>query len=73
MAEQPLVTIFSGPGEDTYRVRVLLPDTNRTMTLHWTGNYDNAVDYIEENCWYDEPCTPDEFRAAYKQCRQGGK
>lgn len=72
MAEQPLVTVFPGPGEDTYRVRVLLPDCNRTMTLHWTGNYDNAVDYIEEHCPFDEPVSPDEFRAAYKQCK-GGK
>lgn len=71
MAEQPLVTIFDGPGEDTYRVRVLLPDCE-PMTLGWFGDYDGAVEYIRENCRYDEPCTPDEFRQAYKQCK-GGK
>ena len=70
MAEQPKVTIMPGPG-DSYRVRELAPDC-LPLTLGWFGDYDNAVDYIREECDEDEPCTPDEFRAAYKQCK-GGK
>jgi hypothetical protein len=64
------VTIFPGPG-DSFRVRELEPDC-LAVTLGWFGDYDNAVDYIRENCDADDACSPDEFRQAYRQCR-GGK
>lgn len=71
MAEQPLVTIFSGPGE-AYRVRTLEPGCE-AQTQAWTSDYDQAVEFIRDNYDEEQACSPDEFRQAYKQCRQGGK
>lgn len=72
MAEQPAkVTIFPGPGENTYRVRTLEPGCE-AQTQKWSGDYDGAVDFIRENYDEEQACSPDEFRQAYKQCK-GGK
>jgi hypothetical protein len=57
-----LVTIFPGPG-DQFRVRELALGTIQANTVKWTGNYENAVEYVREN--YDErnALAPGDFRA----------
>lgn len=70
MADLPIVTIFPGPGEDTFRVRTLEPDC-QPQTRGWFSRWDSAVEFIRDHCQLNEPCTPDEFRDAFRQCRQG--
>ncbi|HEX2615721.1 MAG TPA: hypothetical protein VHL10_09520 [Nitrososphaera sp.] len=40
--------------------------------MKWSSDYDGAVSFIRDNYDEEQACTPDEFRAAYKQCK-GGK
>jgi hypothetical protein len=46
-----LVAIFPGPG-DQFRVRELAPEDTDSSIVKWTGNHENAKDYIREH--YEE-------------------
>jgi hypothetical protein len=72
MAERTLVSIFPGPGPDTYRVRELAPGTSQVQTLKWAGSFDAAVEYIRENYSDNEAIAPDDFRSEVRG-RKGGK
>jgi hypothetical protein len=56
-----LVTIMPGPG-DQFRVRELAPNCTRPMTMKWTGNYDNAVEYVRDNYCEEDVLAPCDFR-----------
>jgi len=51
-----------GPG-DQFRVRELAPNTRHVNTVKWTGNYENAVDFIREHYREEDVLAPCDFRA----------
>jgi hypothetical protein len=70
MAEQQaaIVTIFPGPG-DLFRVRALTPNC-LPQTVKVTSFWNDAVEFIRDNYHEEQARSPEEFRAAYHQCRQ---
>jgi hypothetical protein len=63
-----LVTIFPGP-VPYFRVRELASPGCQVQTLLWTGNYENAVDYIREHYNEEQAVSPDDFRREVRKCR----